>query len=55
MIKNNERSKKLYNSNFVSEHVNMSNQEKWVKAIEYLGDKWILAKPIKKQRLIDFG
>ncbi len=40
------QARSLYNSEFVSEEVNRANQLKWVRAITYLGDRWILAKKV---------
>ena len=38
----------LYNNDMVPEHINQHNQRQWVRAVLRLGDKWLIAKPIKR-------
>lgn len=37
---------RLYNSPHVPKHINRHNQRAWLKSIEFLGDKWLLAKKV---------
>ncbi len=41
------RSQELFSSDLVSEALNQYNRENWIKAISFLGDKWVLLKPRK--------
>lgn len=37
---------KLWNVKHVSRETNRANARKWLKAVEMLGDKWLLAKKV---------
>ena len=43
-----QRARALYNNDMVPEHINRHNQRQWVRAVMRLGDKWLIAKPIKR-------
>ena len=42
------KARALYNNDMVPEHINQHNQRQWVRAVMRLGDKWLIAKPIKR-------
>ncbi len=39
----------LFNSQDVPAHTNRHNQRQWVRSVRYLGDKWLLAKPLERR------
>jgi hypothetical protein len=39
---------KLWNVPHVPREVNRSNARKWIRAVERLGDRWLLAQPIRR-------
>jgi hypothetical protein len=39
---------RLFNNQDASKETNRHNARKWLKAVEFLGDKWILANQIQK-------
>ena len=43
-----QKARALYNNDMVPEHTNRHNQRQWVRAVMRLGDKWLIAKPIKR-------
>ena len=43
------RSQDLFNSEFVTSDVNEANREKWVRAVQILGNRWLLAKTMKRE------
>ena len=43
------RVRKLFNSPDAPARVNRHNQRQWVRSIRYLGDKWLLAKPVERR------
>ena len=43
-----QRARTLYNNDMVPDHINQHNQRQWVRAVMRLGDKWLIAKPIKR-------
>ena len=43
-----QRARALFNNDMVPEHTNQHNQRQWVRAVMRLGDKWLIAKPIKR-------
>ncbi len=43
-----QKARTLFNNDMVPEHVNQHNQRQWVRAVMRLGDKWLIAKPIKR-------
>jgi hypothetical protein len=43
-----QKARALYNNDMVPEHTNQHNQRQWVRAVMRLGDKWLIAKPIKR-------
>jgi hypothetical protein len=42
--------RQLWNSPFVPQHINRSNQRKWVRSVRMLGDRWLLAKYIDRKQ-----
>lgn len=42
------KSQELFRNELATEEINQHNQEKWLQAVLFLGDKWILSKPIEK-------
>jgi len=44
-----KRSRILWNSDLASPALNRTNQLKWARAVQSLGDKWLLAQLITKQ------
>lgn len=43
------RAVKNWRSEYVSQEVNRANQRAWLKAVAMLGDKWLLARPKRKE------
>jgi hypothetical protein len=43
----NERAKELWNSEHASEELNQANQRRWIEAVLKLGEKWLLAQPVR--------
>jgi hypothetical protein len=41
---------RLWNVPHVPREVNRSNARKWLRSVELLGEKWLLAKPIRRQQ-----
>ena len=39
----------LFNTEGVEKRINRHNQRQWVRSIRYLGDKWLLAKHVKRK------
>jgi len=39
---------KLWNIPYVSRETNRANARKWVRSVEQLGDKWLLAKQVER-------
>jgi len=46
------RSQDLFNSEYVTSDVNSANQEKWVRAVQILGNRWLLAKTMKREECV---
>jgi hypothetical protein len=44
-----ERAKVIFNSEWVSPELNARNQDAWVKSVQTLGSKWLLAENIKRK------
>jgi hypothetical protein len=44
-----ERAKVIFNSEWVSEELNQRNQDEWVKSVQQLGSKWLLAGQVKRK------
>lgn len=42
------RARALFNSDFVPEHVNDANREKWIRMILWLGPRWLLMKKVSR-------
>jgi len=38
----------LFNSEYVSRQQNKANRIAWLRSVQSLGDKWLLAKPINR-------
>jgi hypothetical protein len=45
------RAVRLYCSEYVSREVNRANRIAWLRAVERLGDKWLLAQPVERQEV----
>jgi hypothetical protein len=43
----------LFNTEGVERRINRHNQRQWVKSIRHLGDKWLLATPVKRKEAVD--
>lgn len=43
------RAVKNWTSEYVPREVNRANRLAWIKAVQALGDKWLLARPVKKE------
>lgn len=43
------RAVKNWTSDLVDRETNRRNQQAWLRAVQMLGDKWLLAKPIAKE------
>ena len=41
---------KLWNIPHVPREINRSNARKWIASVERLGDRWLLAQPIQRQK-----
>lgn len=41
--------RQLFNVADVPARTNRHNQRQWVRSIRYLGDKWLLAKPLERR------
>jgi hypothetical protein len=41
--------RQLFNVEHVPARINRHNQRQWVRSIRYLGDKWLLAKPVERR------
>lgn len=42
------RAVRLFNSEYVSKAVNKRNRIAWLKAVQMLGDRWVLKQPVPK-------
>lgn len=42
-----EKAKELWNSDLVPEEQNQANQRRWIEAVLKLGEKWLLAQPVR--------
>lgn len=42
--------RQLFDSDHVPRHVNRHNQRQWVRSIRFLGDRWLIAKPVEKKK-----
>lgn len=43
------RACRLYRSDMVPKSINRANQRAWLRAVQMLGDKWLLASPMKRE------
>jgi hypothetical protein len=43
-----QKARTLFNNDMVPEHTNQHNQRQWVRAVMRLGDKWLIAKQVKR-------
>jgi len=41
--------RQLFNTQGVDKRINRHNQRQWVRSVRYLGDKWLLAKPVMRK------
>ena len=41
--------RQLFNTQGVDVRINRHNQRQWVRSVRYLGDKWLLAKPVQRK------
>lgn len=44
-----KRAVRLYRCDLVPKAINRANQRAWLRSVEMLGEKWLLAKPIQKE------
>lgn len=42
---------RLYNNPLVSKQINRHNQRAWLKSVQFLGDKWLLARQMPRLSL----
>jgi len=45
------RAVRLYSYDLAPLHINKANRRAWLRSVQLLGDKWLLAKPIQKEIL----
>jgi len=43
------RACRLYRGGYMSKEIRRANQRKWIAAVQRLGDRWLLAKPITRE------
>ena len=43
--------RQMFNSDWIPDAHNRSYQRQWVKQVRHLGDKWLLAKPIRRANI----
>jgi hypothetical protein len=48
-IKLARRAISLYNYDLAPKHINRHNQRSWLRMVALLGDKWLLAKPLRRE------
>ncbi len=41
--------RQLFNAPHVDKSINRHNQRQWVRSVRFLGDKWLLAKPVMRK------
>jgi hypothetical protein len=46
-----KRAIRHYSWDLAPKHINRANQRAWLRSITMLGDRWLLAKPIKREVL----
>jgi hypothetical protein len=44
------RAVRLFNSEYVSREQNKANRIAWLRSVQMLGDRWLLAVPINKEQ-----
>ncbi len=49
MMSTKQRAEQLFNNPMAEASTNEHNQNAWLKAVEYLGTKWLLATPIQRK------
>ena len=42
------RVRQMFNNPYIPQEHNRAYQRKWVQQVRHLGDKWLLAKPVKR-------
>jgi len=45
--------RQLFNAPHVDKRINRHNQRQWVRSVRFLGDKWLLAKPVMRKDATD--
>jgi hypothetical protein len=40
----------LWNTPWIPEHIRRHNRKAWVRSVLFLGDKWLLAKPVERMQ-----
>lgn len=40
---------RIWRSEYATKEINRRNQVAWLRAVEKLGDKWLLARPVNKE------
>lgn len=43
------RAVRIYSNDMAPKHINRHNQRQWIAAVQRLGDKWLLAVPVKRE------
>lgn len=44
------KARQLFCVEYLPQEINRANQRKWIRSIRFLGDKWLLAKPIERKQ-----
>lgn len=45
------RAVRLYSYELAPLHINKANRRKWLRAVEMLGSRWLLAEPMRRETL----
>lgn len=43
------RAVRLYSNQLAPLHINKHNRRAWLRSVDFLGDRWLLAVPIKRE------
>jgi len=43
--------RELFAVDYMPRHTQRHNQRAWVKSVRQLGDRWLIAKPLEKQKM----
>ena len=44
--------RQLFNTQGIDQRINRHNQRQWVRSVRHLGDKWLLAIPVKRKETV---